>query len=131
MFLHFNHSILLFVLLHKINVLQVEGGEVTQLQHQTEEQKEREEITQEDDEVKPGVSGLTSDSLSERLKTAGTDDSHSQGTSQQTGSNAEHKPPPKTHSGNSLESVQSITHGEYFENIWRVQQNAPHGSGSV
>lgn len=85
------------------------------MQHQTEEQKEQEEImVEEEEEVKPGASDSAIDSLSERIRAAGTDDGHSQSTSQQTASSADHNPPPKNHSGISLESVQSITHGEYF-----------------
>lgn len=102
---------------------QVEGGEATQIQHQTEEQGE---ITEEDEEVKPVASDSASDTLSEQIRAAATDDGHSQSTSQQTGSSMEHNPPPKTHSGNSLESVQSITHGKYFQ-----KHNAPHLSGRI
>ncbi|KAG7326342.1 hypothetical protein KOW79_009743 [Hemibagrus wyckioides] len=97
---------------------QVEGGEATQIQHQTEEQ---EEITEEDEEVKPVASDSASDTLSEQIRAAATDDGHSQSTSQQTGSSMEHNPPPKTHSGNSLESVQSITHGSGRIRPSRVQ----------
>lgn len=62
--------------------------------------------------MKPGASDSTSESLSERIRAAGTDDGHSQSTNQQMDSSADHNPPPKTHSGVSLES---ITHGEYFQ----------------
>lgn len=86
------------------------GGEV--IQHQTEEQKEQAEIMEEDEDIKPGASDSASDTLSEQIRAAATDDGHSQSTNPQTGSSVEHKPPQKTHSGNSLESVQSITHGE-------------------
>lgn len=81
------------------------------MQHQAEEQKEQDEITIKEEEMKPGASDSTSDSLSERIRTAGIDDSHSQSTNHQMGSGADHNPPPKTHSVISLESVQSITHG--------------------
>ncbi|XP_034169219.2 KICSTOR complex protein SZT2 isoform X4 [Pangasianodon hypophthalmus] len=100
---------------------QVEGGEETETQHQTEEQKEQEEIMEEEEEVKPGASGSTSDSLSEQIRAAGTDEGHSQSTSQQTGSSADHNPPTETHSGISLESVQSITHGSGKIRPSRVQ----------
>ncbi|XP_047669774.1 KICSTOR complex protein SZT2 isoform X6 [Tachysurus fulvidraco] len=99
---------------------QVEGGSEV-IQHQTEEQKEQAEITEEDEDIKPGASDLASDTLSEQIRAAATDDSHSQSTNQQTGSSAEHKPPQKTHSGNSLESVQSITHGSGKIRQSRVQ----------
>lgn len=95
----------------------------TQVQEQTEEQKEHGEITEEeeDEEVKPGALDSTSDFLSEQIRAAGTDNGHSQITIQQIGSSADHKPPPKTNSGVSLESVQSLTHGEHFQkNIWKV-----------
>ncbi|XP_047669771.1 KICSTOR complex protein SZT2 isoform X4 [Tachysurus fulvidraco] len=99
---------------------EVEGGSEV-IQHQTEEQKEQAEITEEDEDIKPGASDLASDTLSEQIRAAATDDSHSQSTNQQTGSSAEHKPPQKTHSGNSLESVQSITHGSGKIRQSRVQ----------
>lgn len=95
-------------------IQQVEGGSETQMQHQTDEQKEQAEITEEE-EVKPGASDSTSDSLSERIRATCTDDGHSQSTSQQMGSNADYNPPPETHTGISLESMQSITHGECFQ----------------
>ncbi|XP_060775676.1 KICSTOR complex protein SZT2 isoform X2 [Neoarius graeffei] len=100
---------------------QVEGGEETRMQQQTKEQKEQEEITEEEEEeeVKPGAPDSTSDS--ERIRAAGTDDGHSQSTSQQTASSADHNPPPKNHSGISLESVQSITHGSGKIRPSRVQ----------
>ncbi|XP_046713542.1 KICSTOR complex protein SZT2 isoform X6 [Silurus meridionalis] len=87
---------------------QVEEGEESQIQHETEEQKEHEEITEEEEEeeVKLG---------------AGTDDCHSQSTGQQMGSNADHNLSPKTHSGISLESVQSITHSSGKIRPSRVQ----------
>lgn len=89
---------------------QVEGGVETQVQPQTEDQKEHEEIREEDD-VKPAAVDSSSDFLSEQIRAAATDDGHSQSTN---------RPPPKTHSGISLESVQSITHSEYFQINIRV-----------
>lgn len=95
------------------------------MQHQTGEQKELEENTAGEEEVKPGASDSTSESFSERIRATGSDDSHSQSTSQQTGGSADHNLPPKTHSVISLDSVQSITHG-MSKNIWTVQYNSPY-----
>ncbi|XP_060723793.1 KICSTOR complex protein SZT2 isoform X5 [Tachysurus vachellii] len=99
---------------------QVEGGGEV-IQHQTEEQKEQAEITEEDEDIKPRASNSASETLSEQIRAAAIDDGHSQSTNQQTGSSVEHKPPPKTHSGNSLESVQSVTHGSGKIRQSRVQ----------
>ncbi|KAM9483301.1 KICSTOR complex protein SZT2 isoform 11-T11 [Clarias gariepinus] len=98
---------------------QGEVGEETQTQHQTEGQKEQEEITDErSEDVKPPQSDSISDSLSERIRAAGTDYGYSQSTSQQTGISTDHIPPPTTHSVISLES---ITHGSGKIRPSRVQ----------
>ncbi|XP_053353565.1 KICSTOR complex protein SZT2 isoform X1 [Clarias gariepinus] len=98
---------------------QGEVGEETQTQHQTEGQKEQEEITDEgSEEVKPPQSDSISDSLSERIRAAGTDYGYSQSTSQQTCISTDHIPPPTTHSVISLES---ITHGSGKIRPSRVQ----------
>ncbi|TVK90578.1 KICSTOR complex protein SZT2 [Bagarius yarrelli] len=103
----------------EVNSEQVKGGEAAQMQHQTEQQKEPEETTEEDEEVIPGASDSASNSLTEQIRVARTDNSHSQSTNQQTVSSAEYIHP--RNSGNGLESEQCIPHGSEKIRPSRVQ----------